>query len=289
MGLRNPWRFSFDRVTGDMVIGDVGGGLEEEVDFAPAGTPAGRNYGWSRCEGDRPCDPAGFQQTPPVLSLSHDDDYAGIIGGFVVRDPGLPTLLGRYVFADLAKDHPFAVDLPAPGTPEELTAIDAGGPRSFGEDGCGHVHLARGGDVVRLTDQPSTACVVPPPPPPVPPAGGGGGGGGGGTTEPDRRAPALTLAYKRTQRVVNPRRRITLRITTDESCTATLRAKGFNARTVALTAGTRRRVRLTQTRTGLLRLRRALRTHPRVRRTVRIEAADAAGNLTLRRPRIKLR
>jgi hypothetical protein len=83
---------------------------------------------------------------------------------------------------------------------------------------------------------------------------------------------------------------VRLRLTADENCVATLRATGLRTRTVALTAGTSRRVKLTQTRRGLRRLRRALRTHPRgVRRTVRIEAADAAGNLTLERPRMRLR
>ena len=53
LGLRNPWRFSFDRATGDMVIGDVGGAVNEEIDFAPAGAPAGRNYGWAALRGQR--------------------------------------------------------------------------------------------------------------------------------------------------------------------------------------------------------------------------------------------
>jgi hypothetical protein len=185
------------------------------------------------------------------------------------------------VFADLAKPHPYVIDLAAPAR-VELTAIDADGPRSFGEDACGHVYLARSADVVRLTDGAAGGCVEPPPPPPPPP-------GGGGTTGPDRRPPVLTLDFERHQRVAHPRRRVTLRLTADEDCVATLSARGIRPRTVALTAGASRRVKLTQTRRGLQRLRRALLTHERgVRRTVQIEAADAAGNLTLERPHIRL-
>ncbi len=100
VGLRNPWRFSFDRVTGDMVIGDVGGSAQEEIDFAPAGTPAGRNYGWNLCEGTfatHSCD--GY--TAPAIALPHTDGYRAVIGGFVVRDTAVPSLVGRYLFGDL--------------------------------------------------------------------------------------------------------------------------------------------------------------------------------------------
>jgi len=99
LGLRNPWRFSFDRLTGDMFIGDVGNSTQEEVDFAPAGA-ANRNYGWPTCEGTipTPCPVAG--SVAPILALPRSAGYRSVVGGVVVRDPGLPTLQGRYLFGD---------------------------------------------------------------------------------------------------------------------------------------------------------------------------------------------
>src|SRR5262249_26769483 len=104
-GLRNPWRFSFDRLTGDLVIGDVGQDTEEEIDFARRGggrgAGAGANYGWSIFEGDlrykRGSAPGAIK---PVLVARHRDGYCAIIGGYVVRDPALPLLYGRYLFGD---------------------------------------------------------------------------------------------------------------------------------------------------------------------------------------------
>src|SRR3954470_12521475 len=106
-GLRNPFRFSFDRGTGDLVIGDVGQNAYEEVDFSPAGTAAGRNYGWHCREGKHPT--PGVSCTPPqpvnpvdpVLEKAHSTDgFCAIIGGYVVRDASLGSLAGRYVYGD---------------------------------------------------------------------------------------------------------------------------------------------------------------------------------------------
>ena len=91
-GLRNPWRFSFDRLTGALTIGDVGQGAWEEIDYDPGPGPGrGDNFGWDCREGmhdfssDPPCDdPPAF--TEPVFEYSHEDDPCGIIGGYVVRD-----------------------------------------------------------------------------------------------------------------------------------------------------------------------------------------------------------
>ena len=109
-GLRNPWRFSFDRRTGDVFIGDVGQGCWEEVDFAPADTSAGRNYGWSAMEGSKcyappSCSPPPFcvdsSFTMPILSVSHDDgSECAIVGGFRYRGSQIPALAGSYLFAD---------------------------------------------------------------------------------------------------------------------------------------------------------------------------------------------
>ena len=94
-GLRNPWRFSFDRATGDLTISDVGQDAIEEVDFAPAGTGAGANYGWSCFEGTlrfNDCPAPGH--VPPAFEYSSAGTEArcSITGGYVVRDPALPAL-----------------------------------------------------------------------------------------------------------------------------------------------------------------------------------------------------
>lgn len=110
IGLRNPWRFSFDRATGDLWIGDVGQNRVEEIDFTPKGTPAGLNYGWKPMEGtacfaDDAC-PAetpvcgAKELVPPVLEYPHDDGNCSVTGGYVYRGRAIPALVGRYLFAD---------------------------------------------------------------------------------------------------------------------------------------------------------------------------------------------
>ena len=107
IGLRNPWRVSFDRLTGDLYIGDVGQESWEEVDFYPAGTPAGQNYGWSCYEGNHlnpnstqpNCGPAG-DYTAPIFEYSHNDGDCAITGGFVYRGSRYLEMSGRYLFTD---------------------------------------------------------------------------------------------------------------------------------------------------------------------------------------------
>ena len=102
-GLRNPWRFSFDRETGDFSIGDVGQDTVEEIDLVGRGRGSGANFGWSAFEGDQRFnedqDPDGA--IPPVLTALHADGNCSITGGLVVRDRDLPTLYGRYLYGDL--------------------------------------------------------------------------------------------------------------------------------------------------------------------------------------------
>jgi hypothetical protein len=103
-GLRNPWKWSFDKDTGDMWIGDVGQGLYEEVDYAPAGQ-GGTNWGWNQREGFHPFN--GGAQPPdgvdPLLEASHADGYCALIGGFLYRGTAIPALTGAYVFGDLCQ------------------------------------------------------------------------------------------------------------------------------------------------------------------------------------------
>jgi glucose/arabinose dehydrogenase len=99
-GFRNPWRFSFDRVTGDMYIGDVGGGLFEEVNYEPRDTP-GRNYGWACYEGTKLNSQLCVgNYTFAAHQYNHDDGSCSVIGGIVYRGADYPTLFGQYVFTD---------------------------------------------------------------------------------------------------------------------------------------------------------------------------------------------
>jgi glucose/arabinose dehydrogenase len=108
LGLRNPWRFSFDRLSGDLFIGDVGQSNWEEVDYQPSESGGGENYGWDIYEGNAcllasGCSPEGF--TFPIHTLSHQvDDAVAVTGGFVYRGSDYPNLNGIYFFSDLNSD-----------------------------------------------------------------------------------------------------------------------------------------------------------------------------------------
>jgi glucose/arabinose dehydrogenase len=275
LGLRNPWRFSFDRVTGDMVIGDVGGSVNEEVDFAAAGTPAGRNYGWVRCEGDQTGCPA--DTIKPTLNLPHPE-YTGVIGGFVVRDSGLPSLLGRYVFGDLSKGTVMSAVVGAGGGSDlrAESGLPVSGVSSFGEDSCGRVYVASlDGPVSRIQDGVVSPCGTPPPLP----------------IRGDTTPCTVKAVSKGTQRILRRAKRLRLRLTTNEACTATLRAKRFRTKRVTLRPNVKRIVRLTPTKRGLRKLRRALARSDRHRLRVKvsIRARDAAGNASRSSIRAKLR
>jgi Glucose / Sorbosone dehydrogenase len=279
LGLRNPWRFSFDRSTGDMVIGDVGGDVNEEIDFGPAGV-ANRNYGWVGCEGDQPTCPAGTIR--PALNLPQSAGYSGVIGGFVVRDPALPSLVGRYVFGDLAKPTLLSAALGADSTPRPEETLRLAGPSSFGEDGCGHLYVAAlDGPVFRIHDGPADPCPGPTGPPPP-------------TGVPQRDTTPCRVsarAPRRAQRVLRRGKRLRLTLRAGERCRATLRARRFRTKRVTLRPGVARVVRLTPTKKGLRRMRRALARgdRGRLRVTVRVSARDAAGNPSTVRVRPRLR
>jgi glucose/arabinose dehydrogenase len=102
-GLRNPWRFSFDRATGDLWIGDVGQGSWEEIDYTPRLSPGLENYGWDAYEGthafeDKDPNPAGHL-VEPVYEYSHDHGCS-VTGGYVYRGQTFPGLRGEYFFGD---------------------------------------------------------------------------------------------------------------------------------------------------------------------------------------------
>jgi Glucose / Sorbosone dehydrogenase len=174
-GLRNPWRFSFDRLTGTMVIGDVGQELREEVDIGMQGA----NYGWNCREGfiAYPGAPAACDglvgAADPIFDYPHQDPGDGgafgcsITGGYVVRDPDVPELYGRYLYADFCQGRLRSLVLPPSstglGSDDRATGMAAPDPVSFGEDAAGRIYVVSGeGTVYRLVDEPVAAPAPPP-------------------------------------------------------------------------------------------------------------------------------
>jgi Glucose / Sorbosone dehydrogenase len=154
-GLRNPWRFSFDRLTGALIIGDVGQDQQEEVDFAPRGTGDGANYGWSIFEGNRPNKPGTASgAVSPVLVALHSRGFCAIIGGYVVRDRSLRSLYGRYLYGDLCKPEIRAVTLsPGHAAGDRGTGLSVRDMSSFGQDALGHVYaVSLDGPVYRIAE-----------------------------------------------------------------------------------------------------------------------------------------
>ena len=142
-GLRNPWRFSFDRGTGALLIGDVGDKAAEEVDVLAPGAPAGADFGWPAFEGDRrrgPGEPPGA--TAPALVLRHADRWCAITGGYVVRDRRLRALAGRYVFADLCSGRMWSAALAGTALRDARPlGLTAPYPVSFGQDARGRLYV----------------------------------------------------------------------------------------------------------------------------------------------------
>jgi glucose/arabinose dehydrogenase len=169
-GLRNPYRFSFDRESGAMLIGDVGQDAREEVDYAPPGGGAGVNYGWACREGiiDGPraaepecaAPPAVF--TPPLFDYDQDEPESrcAIVGGYVVRDRNLGDLYGRYLYGDYCGDQLRSFAPGPPATGERGEGIAIGQLTSFGEDACGRLYTAQetGRVALLVGDGGASAC-----------------------------------------------------------------------------------------------------------------------------------
>jgi glucose/arabinose dehydrogenase len=158
-GLRNPWRFSFDRATGDLYIGDVGQNQREWVYFQPAGSGGGQNYGWpivegSRCLSGGDCDRRGL--TPPVAEYTHAQGCA-ITGGYVYRGARSPLLRGAYLYGDYCSGRVWTLARDGAGqwVATEMLRLNAR-ISSFGEDEAGEVYLTDlgGGTVARVTARP---------------------------------------------------------------------------------------------------------------------------------------
>ena len=275
-GLRNPWRFSFDRQTGDLTIADVGQNYADEVNFVPGtNAGAGLNFGWRCFEAFRDtrlsCS-TRFGMTAPVLEKTQrDTGFRAIVGGYVVRDPSLAPLTGRYIYGDNYVPELRSAALTLPRVTDDTgTGLRVEGLTSFGEDSCGRIYAVSGiGPVYRIDGDGSNPCTL-----------------------------GLRLSAKKRQRVVR-RRGVRVAATCDRDCSAKLRAKvrirGVAKRlrlrpaTRELTADTRTAVKLRATKAVRRRIARALRRERPVRITVTVTARDAAGNAAVARKRVRVR
>ena len=313
-GLRNPYRFSFDARTGDLLLGDVGQDAREEVNVVPAGAPPGTNFGWSAWEGTADGPAAGTAArdgfTFPVLEYGHFGRSFGsglgegcsITGGYVARDPELPELAGQYLYADFCVPGVRAVDLAAVGTTDRRLALPGLAPGaivSFGQDACDRVHVVSdsgavqrlssgGGCTLRGASTPTPSAPGAPPAPSVAAA--------------DRRAPVVRLRGRRAQRVI-ALGRLRLAVGCDEQCDLRVRgqfllgagrpkatpALALGARRVRLDAGARVSLDLRPTARTRRAVARSLRRGRAVVARVELQVSDAAGNARTTVARIRVR
>jgi glucose/arabinose dehydrogenase len=185
-GLRNPWRCSFDRDTGDLWIGDVGQNAVEEVNFQAAGTGAGRNYGWRCTEGTSNtgltgCTFGSPTLTAPIHVYNHVSGTNGgycLTGGYVYRGCRIPDLQGTYIFADYSSSNIWSFRYnAATNTKTEFvnrnstlgTSAEGGVVNqiaSFGEDASGEIYIAdHGGQIYKIIPATGDGPCAPPPPP----------------------------------------------------------------------------------------------------------------------------
>ncbi|MFJ5277784.1 PQQ-dependent sugar dehydrogenase [Streptomyces parvulus] len=153
-GLRNPWRFSFDSGTGDLLIGDVGQSEWEEIDWAPAHSKGGENYGWSQMEGTHPfrggTEPANH--VPPVHEYDRTGLGCSVTGGYVYRGQAVADLVGQYVYSDYCDGTLRSLEIEnGQVTAEHDLGVSGGEVVSFAQDGDGELYaLAIGGTVWRV-------------------------------------------------------------------------------------------------------------------------------------------
>jgi glucose/arabinose dehydrogenase len=152
-GLRNPWRYSFDRVTGDLWIGDVGQSSWEEVDRQDASSSGGENYGWNLMEGDHPYDggtpPFGY--VPPVHEYSSGGPVCAVTGGYVYRGTLIPELRGAYLFADFCEGRIMALRSGGDAFRADPLGLRLDSLSSFGEDRRGELYaMSLSGGLFRI-------------------------------------------------------------------------------------------------------------------------------------------
>ncbi len=282
-GLRNPFRFSFDRLNGDLAIGDVGEGTTEEISYLPssAGRGRGADLGWNECEGSFqtgsttvPCDVAG--SVLPVIEKLQSAGYRSIIAGYVVRDPSLPSLLGRFVYGDYYVNRPRSAVLgPSGASDDRDIGVEIAGLSGFGEDAGGCVYAAsRNGPVYRLVENDARI-----PCPAAVPINGQPDGS-------DRTRPTLRTRVRKRQRVLRLKgvvayARCSERCRVAAGGTLRIGKRRFALRRVqtgAVPAGRLVRIKPRLTRRGMRALRRALRDDRQPKLRIGLRARDTAGN-----------
>jgi glucose/arabinose dehydrogenase len=156
LGLRNPWRFSFDRQTGDLYIADVGQNRWEEVNFQPSDSPGGENYGWNIMEGyecyqANECDMEGLSL--PIYTYPTSFPECAITGGFVYRGQIYPELRGIYIYGDYCSGKIWGLQMHGEQWENELLASTSYRISSFGEDEEGEIYLSdlSGGRILKIT------------------------------------------------------------------------------------------------------------------------------------------
>ncbi|MFT5356966.1 MAG: hypothetical protein ACI9KE_004193 [Polyangiales bacterium] len=144
-GLRNPWRFSFDADNGDMYIGDVGQNRFEEIDYQPAASMGGENYGWNTMEANS-CFPSGNSCNRdglelPIAEYNRDGGACSVTGGYVYRGSCLTDIQGLYFYADYCSNQLWSIDRDNDGEPVPRDEFLASNVSSFGEDGFGELYI----------------------------------------------------------------------------------------------------------------------------------------------------
>jgi glucose/arabinose dehydrogenase len=204
-GFRNPFRWSFDRVTGDMIIGDVGENTTEEINYIRWSDPDQLNFGWRCREGYvatpnvPPCDPPNYRA--PIIAHGHKSDgFCAIIGGYVVRDKTLPDLLGRYVYGDNCQSQLRSATLKLPRATDDapIPGLAVPATTGFGVDSCDHLYVTSlHGEVYRIDgDAPPVPCSQGP---------------------ADTKPPKITLDHPHARSVLRSRG-LTFRVTCNEQC-----------------------------------------------------------------------
>jgi glucose/arabinose dehydrogenase len=157
LGLRNPWRFSFDRANGDLYIGDVGQGVWEEIDYRPrAQVSTLANYGWHVFEGRARYSNGALgpgQLVAPVHVYSHDGGNCSVTGGYVYRGTAVPAAVGRYFFGDYCSGNVWSLRIESGHAVDvRQESFHVGSLTTFGEDAAGELYLGTGsGRIYRLS------------------------------------------------------------------------------------------------------------------------------------------
>ena len=151
-GLRNPYRFSFDRGTGALLVGDVGGDRSEEVNLVRRGRAAGANFGWSKFEGrKRIADGPAKGHVPPIIAHRHASGWCSIVGGYVARDRALGALYGRYLYGDVCSGRIYAARVYSRRPSAKRLQLTVPYLVSFGEDARRRLYaISFGGHVFRI-------------------------------------------------------------------------------------------------------------------------------------------